>query len=203
MSLMATDNGGGNFEKAPVGNHMARCFMVADLGLQETTYGPKRKVHLSWELSGELMEDGNPYVIGQRYTLSLNEKANLRRDLESWRSRPFTDDELKGFDLFSVVGIPCMLSVVHNENNGKVYANVASVASMPKGMECPPQVNSSVSFSTDDFNQAEFDKLPEFLQKWVNIEGVSFSADDQGQQQGAQGQPAGGQFDDFDDDIPF
>src|SRR3990167_3685661 len=40
---------------------------------------------------------GNRMTISKFYTLSLSEKANLRKDLEGWRGKSFTESELEGF----------------------------------------------------------------------------------------------------------
>ena len=62
----------------------------------------------------------------------MNEKANLRKHLEGWRGKNFTDAEAEDFDLASVLGKPCMLIVSESENGGKTYSNIASVGPMPK-----------------------------------------------------------------------
>lgn len=73
--------------------------------------------------------EGKPHRVSTwPYTVSLNEKANLRKDLEKWRGRKFSADELNGFDLESVIGAPAMLNIVHNEGDeGQVYANVNGI----------------------------------------------------------------------------
>jgi len=38
-------------------------------------------------------------MISKRYTMSLGEQSTLRKDLESWRGKKFTPEELQGFDL--------------------------------------------------------------------------------------------------------
>ena len=43
------------------------------------------------------MPDGKPFLVRRRYTASLHEKSALRKDLESWRGRAFTNVELDGF----------------------------------------------------------------------------------------------------------
>ena len=113
MGFIASDNGGGDFKKVPQGVHMARCYSLIDMGTQlvRSQHGDKElhKIRIAWELFGE-DEEGNPLTverdgktlpmtISKSYTLSLNEKANLRKDLESWRGKQFTDDEAKGFDI--------------------------------------------------------------------------------------------------------
>lgn len=177
MALLAKDNGGSDFEKTPAGNHIGVCYMVCDLGDQDVEYQGKakvmRKVRVSWELPGELMSDGRPFSISKKYTLSLSEKANLRADLESWRGRPFTDEELEGFDLFNVLGKACMVNVIHETSNGKTYANVASVASLPKGFTPPKPVNELIAFSLEDDDALnKLQSLPDWLQKLINSRGL-------------------------------
>lgn len=192
MALMVTDTGGGDFKLVPQGTHIAVCFLVADIGMQETSYGLKHKVIVGWELPQETIEiDGEekPMIIYQNYTASLSEKANLRQDLESWRGRAFTPQELAGFDLFNVLGHPCMVSVIHNESGQKTYANVQTVTSLPKGMN-KPTATRTVKYSSEDTDQ--FSDLPEWIQKKINAQ-----AEPQQKEAVAAGQ-------DFDDsDIPF
>jgi len=174
MSLTSKDNGS-EFESAPSGTHLAICYQIVDLGFQDGTYGPKLKVYLGFELCNEKMADGRPFMIGQMYTNSLNEKANLRIALESWRAAKFSDDDLNGFDLRNVLGVPCILTIVHNENGGKTYANIADfgkgITAKMKGMEVPDQVNPSVVYDMDQHDQAVFDALPEWMQTKIKEAG--------------------------------
>lgn len=161
---------GGSFEVAPAGTHVARCFGLIDMGTQIDSFeGRKksaRKVSIRFELPMELQQngehEGQPFQLSKTYTLSLHKKAGLRAALESWRSRPFTEEELKGFDLRKVMGAPCMISVIHNEN-GK--ANISSVSAMVKGMQIPAQVNPSLYFSLDpeEFSETAFEALGDWF----------------------------------------
>src|SRR4051812_4472100 len=119
MGRYAQDNGGGDFQSAPVGTHIARCIRLIDLGTQQGEWmgkpTHKNQVLVMWELPNEMMqtEDGDkPFIVSKFYTNSLGEKANLRKDLTTWRGRDFTDDELNKFDLQTILGAACMLSVV-------------------------------------------------------------------------------------------
>jgi hypothetical protein len=169
MGLVASNTV--EFEVTPAGNHLARCYQVIDLGTQIADFGegPKQlsKILIGWELSQELMEDGRPFGISKSYTLSLNDNATLRKDLESWRGRPFTDEELSGFHLHNILGKGCMLNVIHKEKNGKSRPNVSTVNVLPKGIEAPAPHNSIVSFDLDDFHQETFDRLPEWIRKTI------------------------------------
>jgi hypothetical protein len=171
-----TDTGGKDFAQAPVGNHVARCVKVIDLGTQKNEYEGKvtfpRQVVVCWELPHELMPEGEyanqPFVVSKIYTASLSEKATLRQHLEMWRGKAFTPDELKGFDAKNIIGKPCMLSVIHNE---KGKAKVAGVAAIPRGMEAPAQVNKSVYFSLEknEYNVASYNALSKWYQEKIAI----------------------------------
>jgi hypothetical protein len=131
---------GATFVPCPSGSHLAVCIDVVDLGLIATNFGGKtktqHKVKIVWQVD-EKREDGTPFHASKRYTLSLHEKASLRKDLESWRGRQFTEDELDGWDVENVLRAPAMISVVHEAKNGTVYGNVSAVMRPPKGVAVP------------------------------------------------------------------
>jgi len=125
------------FIPAPAGTHAAVCVDVVDLGMIEGFSGkPQHKIRVVWQLA-EKMLDGRPFVVQRRYTLSLHEKSALCQDLESWRGRLFTKEELKGFHVQTIIGAPCLLSIIHTSRDGKVWADVNSVMKLPKGVITP------------------------------------------------------------------
>jgi hypothetical protein len=128
---------GSSFVPCPAGPHSGVCVDVVDLGLVETTFNGKtkksHKCRLVWQVA-ELNQDGKPYLVQKQYTASLHEKAALRLDLQSWRGRPFTEQEAQGFDVEVLIGKACLLNVQHVDRNGSTYANVTGVMPLPKGM---------------------------------------------------------------------
>ena len=150
------------------------------------------------------MEDNRPFVVSGWYTISLNEKANLRAILEGWRGRSFTDDELGGFSLEDVLDKPCTLTVIHNAKGDKTYANIASASPLMKGMEVPARVNDLVVY---DFEKNEgLENLPEWQQTKVQqgIENQRSFKEGIAAVRETIAPPAGGVAnDEFDDDIPF
>jgi hypothetical protein len=178
MKIIASNTGGTTYEPVPAGTYIARCFSMVHIGtVMETFQGESKlqnKVRLTWELPLELKvfneERGEqPYTLGKEFTLSLNEKATLRKFLESWRGKAFTEDEAKSFDITVLLGKPCMLNVIHkvSQKNGKTYAEIASVSPMMKGMNCPDQISDTFIFGYDPFEQWRFDSLPDYLKDKV------------------------------------
>jgi hypothetical protein len=128
MALIAKSSG--NFTPAPEGLWSAVCVDVVDLGtIKQEFKGKVRSAHkckLVWEIS-EKMETGLRFLVSKWYTVSLHAKANLYKDLCAWRGKAFTTEELAGFDVEKVIGIPCQLVIVHSEKDGSTYANVNTI----------------------------------------------------------------------------
>lgn len=215
MSLVLSSKGTSpDFQPHPVGMTIARCIRLIDLGTQESNYMGQRKkvakVRLVFE-SATLMDEGEmagkPFLVSNTYTASLHEKSTLRKNLESWRGRKFTAEELEGFDLKNILGKPCMLNLIHEEREGKQYANVSSISPLMASMTAPKAVNPLVYLSLDPehFDENVFnslsDKLKETIKKspeYAAIYGKSY-AEEEAKSAGAKQIPSG--IDD--DDIPF
>lgn len=173
MGLIAKESGGGNFSPVPEGVHMAVCFSIYDLGthFNEKFGKSAHSVLFVWELPDErinIERDGEtqnlPRAISKKYTFSLNEKANLRKDLQTWRGRAFNAEELKGFDLQKVLGKSCQLQVIHNVNGEKTYANIAAIMPLPKGTKALSPENPIRFYSIYDHE----DRIPDGTPEWIS-----------------------------------
>lgn len=175
MSIIAKSEGTIKRELTPEGNHIARCVQMIHIGTSEHDYGKggvKRqdKVRLVWELPEEKytytkddVEHEVCFMIGKEYTLSMHEKASLRKDLQSWRGKAFSEDEAKEFDVTKLLGVACMLNVIHVTKGDSTYANIGSISTMPKSVKAPAQVGESIEFNFTDKFHVLVD-LPEWLQ---------------------------------------
>lgn len=215
MGFVAKDSGGGNFKRVPTGVFIGRCYSLIDLGTQLTSgqYGEKlqHKLRVGWELFGE-DEDGQPLTIdvdgkempltiSKSYTVSLHQKAGLRKDLSAWRGRDFTEEEAKAFDVSKLVGAYCMVNVTTSETNGKTYSNVAGLTPLPGALKNakPAAVHEHLLFDLDAPDMAVFSGFHEKLQEaikrspeWARI--AKTHPEPTMQESG---------FDDADSDIPF
>ena len=206
MAIIAKETGGREFTPIPAGPHLAICTMVADIGMQEGFSGkPQRKVYIRFEVPDERVEferDGTkvegPAIIGKMYTLSLSEKANLRRDLENWRGKTFTADELKGFDISKLLGKPCQLAVTHDQKDGKTYANINGIMGLSKDQRARAQTlspeNPIVEYSVESHDPETFELLPKWIREKIE-QRITESA--------VRTEHAASSADYFDDDIPF
>lgn len=208
---------GGDFTPVPAGLHLARCYRIVDLGTQTTEYmgetKHQRKIMLGWELHGKddegnelVTSRGDPLAIFKNYTLSWNDKANLRIDLQDWRSKPFTEEEMRRFDISTVLGAWCMLNVVQRPGkNGKMYSNVGSIAPVPsvvKQAGLPPAVNVNQLFRLAEPDYELFDTFGKGLKEKIQSSPEWQALQSRKTAQKPVKAPSSG-FDDMDDDLPF
>lgn len=173
MPLTAKVTGGASIPPLSEGVHIGVCYEVIDLGTQHFEVGDKgsRKVLIGWEVPGErvtIKDKDLPHTVASRYTLSLHEKAALRKVLESWRGRAFTEGELEGFDLHKLLGKACQLQVVHKTSGERVYANVAAIMALPRGVKAPPTELAQVFFSFEDIDKAD-PRLPPAHERLLEV----------------------------------
>jgi len=219
MALIAKESGGGGGEFTPVpqGMHLARCYRVIDLGTQDSTYlGTVKKlpkVMLQFEVHGEddggkpiVTSKGEPMSISKNFTLSLKENATLRKDLQTWRGKEFTEIEKQGFEINNVLGAWAMISVIKAMgNNGKEYTNIAAIMSVPPAIKkagMPTGYNELKLFEIDKPDMALFNSFSngvrEKIQRspeWQKRGGKTIAP--------VPVKAAASGFDDMDDDIPF
>jgi hypothetical protein len=178
MAIIAESTGGSNYEPVEAGTYAARCYSMVYMGTLDESYQGQektlKKVRLTFELPTELKvfkeEKGEqPCVLSKDFTLSMHEKSGLRKFLQNWRGKAFTEDEAKKFDITVLLGKPCMLSVIHKTSaaNGKTYAEIAGVSTLMKGMAIAEQINPTFEFSVLDWDTEKFEMLPQFLKDKV------------------------------------
>jgi len=181
MALIAKETASSTFTPIPAGVHLACCYRIVDLGTQKTSFQGKdnflHKILIQFEIHGDdeagmplLTAQGEPMSISKRYTLSLGEKSSLRKDLQSWRGKQFTADELRGFELQNLLEAWCMLNVTEDSgSDGKSYTNINAITPVPAAMRktLPEMHNESWIFSLEDFNQKLFDQLSAKLKETI------------------------------------
>lgn len=151
--MKVCDNGGKGFNLEP-GIYEAVCFGLIDIGTQHGEYQGQEKVRHQVIMKFELLEEHynddtgtHRMQFAQFYTLSLHEKAMLRKHLIGWRGREFTAEELKGFELKNILGKNCLL-VIGSSPSGKSV--IESISKFKKDSVEPER--DLEYFSFDDFD---------------------------------------------------
>ena len=160
------------YELVPAGNHVARLYSVIHLGTNSFEYmgelKKSDKVRLTFELCNErkVFKEGDepkPFSISREFGLTMGKKSNLRPFVESYIGTTLSDEEAYGFDLEDLLGMSCLLNVVHAEKGDKVFANIKSASPLPKGMEAPELFNEKVVIDVDTTPFDQIEQLPDFI----------------------------------------
>lgn len=185
MSLKIANAGGGDYERVPAGTTLGICYGLVDIGWQETNFGTKQQVIILWETPNELMKDGRPFGVSKVYTASMNEKAILRKDIQSWRGKAMSDEEADGFELNAVLGKACLLNITETQKGDRTYTNVGAVTPIMKGMTVPRCSNALVLYDMDAHDQGAYSQLPDWIRKKIDSgrachnEGDGYRGDEQ------------------------
>ena len=155
----------------PEGVFQGVCYALYDIGTHFSEKWGKSAYQciIIWELPDariELEKDGKalnlPRAVSKKYTMSIGEKSNLRKDLQSWRGKSFTAEELDGFDITKLLGANCMIQIIHTTKDDKTYANISSITPLYKGMKKLEPENNIRYFSL-----AEHSELPPNTPDWI------------------------------------
>ena len=157
MSLKVSESS--TYEPLEPGEYLGVCYKIVDMGERIETYqnesNKRKSLFITWELPNKLGSDGRPYSISKKYTASLNEAANLYKDITNWRGKPFTAEEKKGFDVSKLIGAPANLHIGMNKNGDK---NVVSAIFRPEEFKITETINPAQIFDLDvylDFVKGE------------------------------------------------
>lgn len=115
------------FEPHPEYDGQAVCVDVTPLRTTRSSFGERETLRIVFE-SRELRQDGKPFLVFSRnFTPSIHEKAALRQFLKQWFGRDLTLAEQHEFDTEALIGRPARISVVHNDYEGRTFANIALI----------------------------------------------------------------------------
>jgi len=154
MSWKTTANKGqgDGYEKAPAGNHPAVLVALVDMGTQENNYQGnvtwQHRAYFVYELVNEQMKTapGKNHLLAIDLTVSMNEKAKLRKWIEARTGRQIPDGQ--EYDISQELGQPVLLNVVLNKDG---YPKIESVGSVPKGMNVGKPQNTPVAMTLEEF----------------------------------------------------
>lgn len=120
---------GVSYAPHPEGVFPAICVDVIDMGAMKEEFNGEmrvvRKLRVLFE-TGEVREDGEPFVLTKTFTASLHPKSKLSDCLGKWRGRPIQPGER--IDMAKLPGACCTLVINHRQNaKGNTYASIETI----------------------------------------------------------------------------
>ncbi len=131
------------YKPHPEGTYTARCVDVIDLGEKRDDWqGTTKilpKVALVFQSGKKNPETGEAFEVSVEFTVSMSDRASLRKFLETWRGKPYTDEQARaGVPIGKLAGQPAMITVGHKTSGtGRTYAKLLAAVPMPEGVAAP------------------------------------------------------------------
>jgi hypothetical protein len=146
------------FAPTPEGNHIAVCYRVIDLGTSTANTWASRRSSARFSFRGKSRTrrwtTAAPSPSARSSHGPCRKWRISRKVLESWRGKAFAESDF-GPGGFDIEHDRRRLHVERGSRhkNGKTYANIASVAKLPKGIAAPAPTNprNLVWLSREDF----------------------------------------------------
>jgi hypothetical protein len=163
----------------PRGTHLSRCIQVVDLGTQHFKPGDEgsRKLYFGFETSVlrhtfDEQKGPQPHMLQTEFAFYMGsdaKKTKLRTFIEQWFGKAFSNaSEAAAFDFSKLLGKAAMLTVAHQpRTDGQLKSVIADIYLPEKGVPIPALVNPAVCYEIDAGEDANFGKLPGFLQKKI------------------------------------
>jgi hypothetical protein len=142
--IIARDEGQKEWAKPDEGQHQCVLVDVIDLGYHDKSFqgvskGLAQKCAFVFQIEQTNPDTGRRFEPSQEFWVSMYEMANLRKFLETWRGKSYTDEEAKeGAPLHKLEGVNGLMQVEHKPskaNPKRVYANIVSVTPLPRSMQ--------------------------------------------------------------------
>lgn len=174
-------SGGGDrkYVLCPEGGYFGYIVGIYDVGhhtkLDEKTGKSfvQQTLVLVYEITSKA-HDGGRWTLAQKYTWSMDPKANFRKlvsNITGWKPNPALGPGYEEFyDPRELVGLPVMITITHSfsKDGSKTYHNLGVVSRVPDGIKVPrPLTPKTIWTIADD------EPLPEVTDSFPFIYGVS------------------------------
>jgi hypothetical protein len=163
------------YQLPPDGMQAGRCVWAIDIGTHLSNFsngGKQRKVVLGFELPLQKTifdpERGEePFLLSNIYTMSVDERSNLYRDLAAWQGKGAIQFLRK--NLAALLGKPCLLNVQYKTTKkNQLRASIIGINPLPKGTRIPAQITPSLKYSISDAFGGCYNNLPGWVQKFID-----------------------------------
>ncbi len=157
------------------GDYVGILFRIVEKGTQLELYKQtnqeyrRPKVLLTWVLPEQMQTvqgELRPALIHKEYTQSMRQSAHLYRDVVAIRGFDFTDaDQHLPFDLLSMLGAPCLLSVKIVKSGEFQYIDLQAVKHLPVDSVVPDCPYLLYSLTFNHWNWEYYDELSPLLRQ--------------------------------------
>ena len=175
VTIIAPIGNGKEKEVLEAGIYRATCYGIVVVGTKKENFNGDEKnrckIMLFFELPDEMrvfdIDKGEqPFSLKKEYTFTMFSKSSLRKDLEAWRGKDFTDAEAAVFNISTLLGVGVNLGVgIKTSRTNKRYNVINSLN--PNKKHKAELINKSMLFNINSFDLEAYLALPVWLQNYI------------------------------------
>ena len=179
MSINVPESSSADFDNLENGSYAAVCYGIAVVGTLNKEFKGKPKknleVRIFFDITGQTYtyekddkEITRTYTVSHQITFSSSPKGNLCKLLTPWSGGKINKDNIKGFDVETMIGKKALITVENKpDKSGKVWLNLTGITKLPAEMTCKNSEMEQFSFNMLEFDEEKFRKLPKWVMKIV------------------------------------
>jgi hypothetical protein len=157
------------FKTLDPGVYLGLLYRVIDLGKQESDWGPKEQLHLSFEFPEDKMDDGQPYTMTAFSSQSLSKGPSgnasfLRKTVAALTGRTDIEDD-EEVNLESLLGKGAQIQIGPKGKKGKI--GIINVMPLRKGTTLPKLSNEAFVYDLESPDR-NYDQVPEGIKRLIN-----------------------------------
>jgi len=154
------------------------CVQIIDVGSQKIeklkSISFHRQIIIGWELLSPVMTIGSQgQMIYKTYLMSWGIESPLRKDIERWNGGDLSEDQLRRFNLKSLLGQFHLLELVVTVDRADTSANEnLKVAPLPTDIDqstLPKPLSQFRIFMISEPDMEFFDQLPKEIQEKIRL----------------------------------
>lgn len=107
---------------------------IYDLGEVDTKFGVKDRCRFIYETTDTKTGTNVPLTVMIDFNKSWGNRSNLWKHVEATLGRNLTTEEQVKFSASKLIGVNNLVTIVHRESNGNIYANIANISPIMPGM---------------------------------------------------------------------
>jgi hypothetical protein len=159
------------------GQYPAIIYQLIDLGSKMNKAGTQRntpQMMIGFEFPSMTYETKDGIVLSQVKSIttyvSLNPSSQgylgLHEIITGVSGEELTEEQMQKFDIDSLIGKTCMITLASVESKGQVYSNIIAINFLPEGLK-PVAVRPNISVTIDDFRNIENIGIPDWIKNKI------------------------------------
>lgn len=163
------------YKPIPAGTHIAIIDTIAELGVQPGEFmgkilTPAKRIYIRFAFPELILENGLPMTLGKEMKAAISEGSELTKIMRAALSQELkNNDDIYNYGslVHTILLKPVMISVINENDKGKVRAKLGDCIPLAKSVIVPQHNIKGFLYTLAEPNPDVFAQLPNFIQEKI------------------------------------